>query len=102
MQTFAVHFNAISGSNWVQGLVDEESMAPKPCPTLTLAVAAVSHYSNVGPFTDVSIGGACSSTVVFWCPYKGQSFGGAELKESCEVAYHDQSCHGYAITTFDI
>ena len=30
METFAVHFNAISGSNWVQGLVDEESMAPKP------------------------------------------------------------------------
>ena len=70
MQTFAVHFNAILGSNWVQGLIDKESMAPKPRPALALAVAVVSHYSNVGPFTDVSIGGACSSTVVFWCLYK--------------------------------
>ena len=32
METFAVHFNAISGSNQAQGLIDEESMAPKPHP----------------------------------------------------------------------
>ena|SRR5882724_5814797 len=100
MQTFAVNFNAILGSNQVQGLIDEKSTAPKPHPTLTLAVAAVSHYSNVGPY--ISIGGACSSTVVFWCLHKGQSFRGAEPKESCEVAYHDQSCHGYTNTMFDI
>jgi len=70
MQTFAVHFNAISGSNQVQGLVDEESTTPKPHPALAIAVAAVSHRSIVGLFTDLSIGGACSSTVVFWCLYK--------------------------------
>ena len=70
MQTFSVHFNAISGSSQVQGLIDDESTAPKPHPTLTLAVTAVSHHSNVGPVTNILIGGACSSTVVFWCLHK--------------------------------
>jgi len=47
------------GSNWIEGLcdyVDEEATEPKPHPALTLAVAAVSIYLNVGLFTDVSIG----------------------------------------------
>jgi len=70
MQTFAVHFNAfwaqLGSRTHGQGIY-----GTKPCPALTLAVAAVSHYSILG-FTDVSIGGACSYTVVFWCLYKWQ------------------------------
>lgn len=51
MQTFAVHFNAISGSKWVDGLYEGDK-PPKPRGVLGMATAAVCGYTNVRLVTD--------------------------------------------------
>jgi hypothetical protein len=68
VQTFAVHFNAISGSRWVDGLY-EEDQPPKPRGVLAMAAAAVCGHSNDRFFTDTFIGRAYSYVMVYWRSY---------------------------------
>ena len=65
MQTFAAHFNAISGSRWVNGLYKGDR-PPKPRPVLAMAAAAVRVHSHIGPFTDIYLGRASSYAMVLW------------------------------------
>jgi len=54
VQTFTVHFNAISSSKWVDGLYEGDKVL-KPLEALILATAGVCGYLNVKLFTDIFI-----------------------------------------------
>ena len=49
---FSTHFNAISGSKWVQGLY-EGNLPPKPHTALALSVATVSDLLLMGLFSKI-------------------------------------------------
>jgi hypothetical protein len=55
VQTFAVHFNAISGSKWVDRLYEGDEPL-KFREALALATAGVRGYTNIGLFIDIFVG----------------------------------------------